>query len=125
MIPAGLVPAGSYNAGMSTATTTCPLPRQKAIDLYFMEHRAKLLDIAAFLDRIDRSAPGSPGAAAGNSAAAEDFRLAAMKEAVEVLLDGQGERVRRMLEILSDPTMEPLASAAGMKGASGAWPGRK
>ena len=113
---------------MSTTTPTCPLPRQKAIDLYFMEHRAKLLDIAAFLDRVDRAAPGAPGSPGSPGApvtTAEDFRLVAMKQAVKVLLDGQGERARRMLEILSDPTLEPLASAAGMKGASGAWPGRK
>ena len=31
---------------------TCPLDGRKAVDLYFMEHRAKLLDIAAFLGRL-------------------------------------------------------------------------
>jgi hypothetical protein len=98
---------------MATPLPTCPLPRSKVIDLYFMEHRAKLLDIAAFLDRIDR--------AGGEESAKEDFRIAAFKEAVAVLLDGRPQRAKRILEVFSDPTSEPLASAAGMKGASGAW----
>lgn len=99
------------------APGACPLPQSKVIDLYFMEHRAKLLDIAAFLDRIERGA--------GGKFPADDFRIKAMLEAVKMLLDGQPQRARRVLEILSDPTMEPLESAAGMKGAAGAWPGRK
>lgn len=100
---------------MSTNTPTCPLPRQKVIDAYFIEHRAKLLDIAAFLDRIERAQAQKPG---------EDFRMTAFKDAIAILTDGQPERARRILELLSDPTDAPLESAAGMKGASGAWPGR-
>ncbi len=91
------------------------MPRQKVIDAYFMEHRAKLLDIAAFFDRIERAQAEKPG---------EDFRIAAFKDAIAILTDGQGDRARRILESFSDPTDEPLESAAGMKGASGAWPGR-
>ena len=30
-----------------------PLTRTQVVDLYFLEHRAKLLDLAAFLDRCD------------------------------------------------------------------------
>ena len=37
--------------------STCPLTGPQVVDLYFMEHRAKLLDLAAFLDRLDRAAP--------------------------------------------------------------------
>ena len=29
------------------------MTRQKVLDLYFMEARAKLIDLAAFLDRVD------------------------------------------------------------------------
>ena len=108
-------PHTAYNCDMSTSKPTCPLPRQKVIDTYFMEHRAKLLDIAAFLDRIERATAEKPG---------DDFRVAAFKDAIALLTDGQGERTRRILELLSDPTLQPLESAAGMKGASGAWPGR-
>ena len=31
------------------------MTRQKVLDLYFMEARAKLIDLAAFLDRVDRA----------------------------------------------------------------------
>ena len=31
-----------------------PYTRQQAIDLYFIEHRGQLLDLASFLDRLDR-----------------------------------------------------------------------
>ena len=33
---------------------TCPMTHKETVDRYFLEHRAKLLDIAAFLDRLDR-----------------------------------------------------------------------
>jgi hypothetical protein len=31
------------------------MKREQVIDLYFMEARAKLIDLAAFLDRVDRA----------------------------------------------------------------------
>lgn len=93
---------------------TCPLSRRETIDRYFMEHRAKLIDIAAFLDRVDRTEPE----------AQDDFRLAALREAAKLLVDAKPDRAKRILELFSDPTMEPLESAAGMKGAAGTWPGR-
>ena len=33
----------------------CPMTRAQVIDAYFMEHRAKVIDIAAYLDRIERA----------------------------------------------------------------------
>lgn len=90
-----------------------PLSRRKVIDRYFMEHRAKLIDIAAFLDRVDRAEPE----------ALEDFRLVALREAARLLVDGKSDRAKRILELFSDPTIDPMESAAGLKGASGAWPG--
>ena len=84
-----------------------PLTRAQAVDLYFMEHRARLLDVAAFLDRVDRT----PGA--------DDFRMQAFRRALALLQDGKPERARRVLELLSDPSSEPVAKA-GMKGATGA-----
>ncbi len=95
-------------------TATCPAARSRVIDLYFMEHRAKVLDIAAFLDRLDR---------AKDDIGREDFRVRGLREAVAILLDGRGERARRILDHFSDPTEEPIASAAGMKGAFGVYPG--
>jgi hypothetical protein len=95
------------------------MSRAGVIDAYFLEHRAKLLDLAAFLDRVERTG-GEPGAAASP---ADDYRLAAFRRALLILSDGRPERARRVQEAMSDPTLEPLASAAGLKGAFGAWAG--
>ena len=91
---------------------TCPLPRDKVVDRYFMEHRAKLLDVAAFLDRIDRSAAPAD--------AQDDFRVEAMQRAIALLIDEKGERARRVLELFSDPSETPIDKAP-MKGATGAY----
>jgi len=99
---------------MDDNANSCPLTVAQVVDLYFLENRAKLIDIAAFLDRVER--------AAGDD---DDFRLAAFRRALALLGDGQGQRARRVLELLSDPTDEPLESAEGMKGAAGAWPGAR
>jgi len=88
------------------------MTRQQVLDLYFMENRAKLIDIAAFLDRVDR-AGGEP-----------DFRLDAFRQALRELSGGQPERAKKVLLALSDPTDEPIDKAPG-KGAVGAWPGAK
>jgi len=86
------------------------MTRQQLLDLYFMDARAKLIDLAAFLDRVDRG-EGEP-----------DFRLAAFRQALEALHQGEPVRAKSVLLALSDPTVEPIAKAPG-KGACGAWPG--
>ena len=86
------------------------MTRQQVLDLYFMENRAKLIDLAGFLDRVDQ--------ASGTA----DFRLAAFRQAMRHLLEDQPERARSVLLALSDPTLEPVERAPG-KGAVGAWPG--
>ncbi len=40
---------------MNRRPGSCPLTQRQLIDEYFIEHRAKLLDLAAFLDRLDRA----------------------------------------------------------------------
>src|SRR5580658_433764 len=82
--------------------------REQVIDLYFMEARAKLIDLAAFLDRVDR-APG-----------ADDFRMAAFRQALQELPASGPDRAKRVLLGLSDPTTEPLPAATA-KAAAGAW----
>ena len=77
-----------------------------------MEHRAKLIDIAAFLDRYDR---------ADADTADEDFRIKAIHSAIEILGDNKQNRAKRILELLSDHSNEPIATA-GMQGAFGANP---
>ena len=75
-----------------------------------MEARAKLIDIAAFLDRVDR--------AEGET----DFRLAGFTKALNELNGKKAERAKNVLLSLSDPTGEPIL-AATTKAACGAWPG--
>src|ERR1700730_10883281 len=39
----------------SPPTSPSPMTRRQLIDEYFIENRTKLLDLAAFLDRLDRA----------------------------------------------------------------------
>lgn len=88
------------------------MTRQQVLDLYFMDARSKLIDLAAFLDRLDR-AEGDP-----------DFRLAGLRKALQELDKNHSERAKGVLLALSDPSMEPIP-AATTKAACGAWPGTK
>ena len=83
------------------------MTRQQVLDLYFMDARAKLLDIAAFMDRVER-AEGE-----------EDFRMKAFRKTLAVLGEKKN-RAEKVLLSLSDPTKEPIA-AATTKAASGAY----
>ena len=75
-----------------------------------MDARHKLIDIAAFLDRVER--------AEGDS----DFRMDSFRDAIKHLEDDGKDRAKDVLMAFSDPTSEPIAVAPG-KGACGAWPG--
>ncbi len=104
---------------MSHRRESSSLSATQVVDRYFLEHRAKLIDIAAFLDRVDRV----DGAAEGAAGRSEDFRMVQFREALALLSDDGGWRAKRVLETFTDPTTEPIRSAEGMKGASGAWSG--
>ena len=86
------------------------MTRQQVLDLYFMDARCKLIDLAAFLDRVDRGTGDA------------DFRLTAFRDALQHLAAGEAGRAEAVLRAFSDPTSEPLVTAPG-KGAVGAWPG--
>ena len=84
------------------------MPTKKDIlDLHFMDARYKLIDIAAFLDRIERH----PGEA--------DFRLEGLKKALPILLSDQPGRAKEVLESISDHSTAP-AEKATFQGAFGA-----
>ena len=87
------------------------MTRQQVLDLYFMEARAKVIDLAAFIDRVER--------ASGQ----DDFRMGAFRSAVAELSKAQPQKAKNVLLALSDPTAEPIA-AATTKAACGAWPGK-
>jgi hypothetical protein len=93
----------------------CPLTQQQLIDEYFIEHRTKILDIAAFLDRFDRAREHN---------AEEDFRIRAFRKAVGALLDSEnGGRMRAVQMLLSDPRTD-LLPELDRKSAFGAYESR-
>ncbi len=92
---------------------SCPMTGSEIVDRYFLDARSRLLDLAAFLDRLDRSSDG---------AGRDDYRVRALIEAAKELQAGEVGRARRIQEMLSDPTTEPVEHLTG-KGAFGAWDG--
>jgi hypothetical protein len=70
-----------------------PLPATRALDHYFLEARSKLLDLAAFLDRVGR----------GENAEAVDAdpRAGKIDQALDVLLSDQFNKAERIQQIFS------------------------
>lgn len=89
----------------------CPLTGQQIIDIYFIENRTKILDVAAFLDRLDRAADGN-----GKT----DFRMRAFHMALQALCHESSERTLAIQMAFSDPTREPL-KGLDQKSANGAY----
>ena len=77
-----------------------------------MDARSKLIDLAAFIDRVER-AQGK-----------EDFRMGAFRAALAPLGQDAPEKAKQVLLAFSDPTPEPIP-AATTKAACGAWLGSK
>ncbi len=77
-----------------------------------MDARCKLIDLAAFIDRVERS-DGE-----------EDFRMKAFRQAVSELGKKGPQKAREVLLAFSDPTTKPIPKAT-TKAACGAWPGTK
>ena len=81
--------------------------KQELLDLQFMGARCQLIDLAAFLDRIDRHDGDT------------DYRHDALIRAIPILLEDRPDRARAVLEALSDHSTEP-AEKATIQGAFGA-----
>ena len=75
---------------MSIATTA-----QEVLDRDFLGIRARLIDIAAALDRIDRAHAAED--------ARNDARLAQIRESLQILAEDRGQRAERVLLVFSDP----------------------
>ncbi len=84
------------------------MTRQQVLDLYFLDARHKLIELAAFLDRAER--------ATGK----DDFRLQAFRTALGKLDGKKKNKAKSVLLTFSDPTTKPVAKAEG-KGAVGAY----
>ncbi|MSU59301.1 MAG: hypothetical protein EXS35_14220 [Pedosphaera sp.] len=87
------------------------MTREQVLDLDFLDARGKLIEIAAFLDRVER-AKGQ-----------DDFRVKAFRQAARELNGSKKRRAEKVLLAFSDPTTTPIP-AATTKAACGAWPGR-
>jgi len=74
-----------------------PLGATELVDEFFIENRTRLLEIAAFLDRLDRVDRG-----------ARDFRMRAFDEALKILSGTSKNRVNEIQMLLSDPVTKPL-----------------
>ena len=77
------------------------------VDLSFMDARSKLIDLAAFLDRVQR---------AGQD---DDFRVKALKQAIDCLKQESPQRAREILLTFSDRSTDPIEKAL-VQGATGA-----
>lgn len=84
------------------------MTRQKILDLYFLNARHQLVELAAFLDRVDR--------AEGKA----DFRLKAFRAALGELTGGKKQKAKSILLAFSDLTTKPVVKATA-KGACGAF----
>lgn len=76
-----------------------PLGVADLTDEYFIENRNRLLEIAAFLDRLDRADPERRGG---------DFRVRAFREALALLAASPPNYVAQIQALLSDPRSEPI-----------------
>jgi hypothetical protein len=91
-------------------TTWTPPQPVNLVDLGFMDSRSKLIDLAAFLDRVQR---------AGQD---DDFRVQALKRAIRLLQGSEPQRAKEVLLSFSDPSTDPIPKAT-MQGAIGAHKG--
>ena len=92
---------------------SCPMSATEVVDRFYLENRARLLEIAAFFDRVERCADAEAGR--------RDYRYRALRDVLARLPEFGGDACASVLRALSDPTEAPLASAAGISGAAGAW----
>jgi hypothetical protein len=94
-----------------------PKTGRELVDEYFIENRTRLLEIAGFLDRLDRT---------DQTLIDRDFRVRAFRDALAILTaaptdaDRSSTRVERIQLLMSDPTTEPLEKL-DMKSARGAY----
>jgi hypothetical protein len=81
---------------------------KEVLDIYFMDARSRLIDLAAFIDRMRRSSGEA------------DYRMEAFLEALAELASDEPNAAIRVLRAFSDPTTEPILHAK-TKAATGAW----
>jgi hypothetical protein len=70
---------------------------KELLNAFFIENRARLLDLAAFLDRLDET---------GDPEIMKDFRVRAFREGLEVLVGRKFPRTVKIQMLLSDRTSD-------------------
>ena len=83
------------------------LTKKELLDLQFIDARARVIDLAAFLDRLERH-EGEAG-----------IRMEYFRKALAVLQENRPDRAKAVLEVFSDTSSE-LSDTAPFQGATGA-----
>jgi hypothetical protein len=92
---------------------SCPMKGKALLDSYFLENRARVLEIASFLDRLGRCE--DPEGIRG------DYRYRSLMKALEIITEPHTKRARAVQMVFSDHSDQP-ADRAGLP-ATGAWMG--
>lgn len=80
------------------AGLTPPKKAQQLLDLYFLDARSHLLEVAAILDRIER--------APGGAEALVDTRMVKLRDACNILCSNCSNRAKSFLRLFSEPAIE-------------------
>ena len=96
-------------ASMDIIATGDFMKKSNVLENHFIGARSQLIDIAAFLDRLERSQ------------GEDDFRSDSFRACIPILSDNSPDKAKRILELLSDPTITTI-NKAREQGAAGAWP---
>jgi len=91
-------------APSTVAPVGSPMSAHQVLDREFLEIRARILKIAASLDRIDRSA----------SPAADPARMALIREGLELLLKDSPDRAKNVQLLFSLPYSPDWPEALGV-----------
>ncbi len=91
-----------------------PMSAKEALEKHFLDNRARMLEIASFLDRIDRY-KDSPKAK-------DDFRYRSFIKALKIIIESEKERTKNVQLIFSDLSAGPIEKVVD-PGAYGAWKG--
>jgi hypothetical protein len=76
---------------------TCPLTQRQLIEEFFLEQRTRVLELAAFLDRMERAIARD---------AEDDFRYLALRRALQELSTDAPGKIDRIQLLLSDQSTE-------------------
>lgn len=86
-------------------------PAESVLEESYLETRAKLLEVAAVLDRIDRAGQASGQALSANSGQARQKLIGA----IEMLLQNEPDRAEKIQQLFSRPYESDWRSQFGLE----------